>query len=117
MYCKKCGKEITEDSVYCKYCGARQTPQKITIEFNKPPLKINEDLLRSIIFGLGRVLKRVCIILLPFVLRLIIGGIIAVITWNGIYYGMQWLYEPPVESIQSIQNFNQYGVSHGHYVE
>lgn len=21
MYCKKCGKQISDDSKYCKYCG------------------------------------------------------------------------------------------------
>ena len=25
MYCKKCGKEIDDDSVFCSYCGARQS--------------------------------------------------------------------------------------------
>ena len=24
MYCKHCGKQITDDAVYCKYCGNRQ---------------------------------------------------------------------------------------------
>jgi len=24
MYCKHCGKAITEDSIYCKYCGGKQ---------------------------------------------------------------------------------------------
>ena len=24
MYCKKCGKEIPDDSIYCNHCGTRQ---------------------------------------------------------------------------------------------
>lgn len=24
MYCKHCGKQITEDSSYCQYCGGKQ---------------------------------------------------------------------------------------------
>ena len=28
MYCKYCGKEISEDSKYCRYCGEPQDQQK-----------------------------------------------------------------------------------------
>lgn len=30
MFCKKCGKIITEDSTYCRFCGALQDPIDIT---------------------------------------------------------------------------------------
>ncbi len=39
MYCKKCGKEIPDDSIYCNHCGTRQIPQKVSIKFNKPNIK------------------------------------------------------------------------------
>lgn len=45
MYCKKCGKEIPNDSTYCNHCGTRQIPQKVTVEFNKP--NISEDDVRK----------------------------------------------------------------------
>lgn len=117
MYCKKCGKEITEDAIYCKFCGTRQVPQKIIVEFNKPLFKCNGDSLRSAIFYLGRLLKRLGICLFPLVLRFIIWGIVTAITWNVVYYGFKWLYEPPMESIQSMNNFDKYGVIHRTYPE
>lgn len=30
MYCKNCGKEITDDSVFCKYCGVSLSDNKIS---------------------------------------------------------------------------------------
>lgn len=27
MYCKKCGKQISDNSIYCKYCGSKQDEQ------------------------------------------------------------------------------------------
>ncbi len=31
MYCKKCGKEIPDDSVYCNHCGARQVAEETAL--------------------------------------------------------------------------------------
>jgi uncharacterized membrane protein YvbJ len=56
MYCKKCGKEIPDDSIYCNHCGTRQIPQKVTVEFNKP--NISEDDVRKGIFSFISFLKK-----------------------------------------------------------
>ncbi|MCO5239714.1 MAG: zinc ribbon domain-containing protein [Chitinophagaceae bacterium] len=42
MYCKKCGKEIDDDSIYCTHCGTKQSNriEKVTFEkeLNEPPI-------------------------------------------------------------------------------
>lgn len=110
MYCRKCGKEIAEDFIYCKHCGTKQISQKITIEFTKPSLKVNEDSYRNLIFCIGRFLKKAYLCVRPLILRLIVWGIVALITWNGIYYGFQYLERYPTESVKSIQEFREHGV-------
>lgn len=43
MYCKKCGKQIADDSVFCQFCGTAQdvnrkdTPTVETVETVTPP--------------------------------------------------------------------------------
>lgn len=39
MYCKKCGKEIADDSVFCKHCGANQTT--IVTRPSNQPIKVD----------------------------------------------------------------------------
>ena len=72
MYCKKCGKEIPNESSYCNYCGTRQAPKKVVIEFKKPQIIINEDKVRNGILGLGSFLKRFAIALKPLVYHLVL---------------------------------------------
>ena len=37
MYCKKCGKELSDDSAFCKYCGAPQSAAKQPPVTPEPP--------------------------------------------------------------------------------
>ncbi len=36
MYCRKCGKEIPDDSAFCTACGAAQNPQNAQAGLNGP---------------------------------------------------------------------------------
>ena len=42
MYCNKCGKEISNDSLFCSYCGAKvseaPTPKKAPLRYPAPIL-------------------------------------------------------------------------------
>ncbi len=54
MYCKHCGKEIADDSVFCQYCGEKlisknQEPLKDNVKENKAILKINDKHTKRII--------------------------------------------------------------------
>ena len=110
MYCKGCGKEISEDSVFCNYCGTRQVPQKIIIEFTKPSFRWNGNLLRFWIFRVIKFTKSAFLFLVPLLIRLLLWGIAALVVWWGVYYIFQEINRPPVESLQSIQNFEKHGL-------
>ncbi len=55
MYCKKCGKEIPDDSIYCSYCGFVQKEKKLILPFKKP--QISEDDIRNFIFKIFHFIK------------------------------------------------------------
>ena len=40
MYCKKCGNEIEDDSVYCNFCGAKIDKKNIESKNKKETKKI-----------------------------------------------------------------------------
>ena len=47
MYCKNCGKEISEDSKFCQYCGANQEKESVEQKENKVitiPAKVKMDI-------------------------------------------------------------------------
>lgn len=101
MYCKKCGKDIPDDSVFCNHCGTRQTPKRIVVEFDKP--FISEDSVRNGIFRIGRFLKPILIMLLSIC---IITGATYYITYYSFYY----LHLPPEASSSEVELYREKGI-------
>lgn len=112
MYCKKCGKEIPDDSIYCNHCGTRQTPKKIVVEFTEPSLpSVNEDSVRSGIFSIGKCLKRCMISLKPLSISLLVIGLITVATYGIAYYSYYLINIPPKASISEINLYREKGIT------
>lgn len=57
MYCKKCGKEILDDSEFCPICGEKQNEESKTInaEVVNAKSKLAAGLLNIFIPGIGRI--------------------------------------------------------------
>lgn len=112
MYCKKCGKEIPDDSIYCNHCGTRQTPKKIVVEFSKPSLpSMNEDSVRNGIFSIGRCLKRCIFSLKPLAISLLIIGLITGAIYGIAYYSYYLLNIPPKASVSEINLYREKGIT------
>lgn len=117
MYCKKCGKEIPNDSIYCNHCGTRQTPKKIVVEFNEPSLpSINGDSIRNGIFGLGRCLKKMIFSLKPLVISLLLISLITGATYGIAYYSYYLLRLPPKASLSEINLYREKGITTYQYI-
>ncbi len=111
MYCKKCGKEIPDDSIYCNHCGTRQIPKKIIVEFNKPAMpSINEDSIRSGIFRFFEFLRRCIVSLKPVVLHLLLIGLVCGATYVVVYYSYYCLNLPPQANSSEIAFYDENGI-------
>ena len=79
MYCKKCGKEIDDNSRYCKHCGADQTT-KWVIEINKPNMLFAKDKLRKylcgFLFSISKLFKAIWSIAWKCAVVLVIGLVV-----------------------------------------
>lgn len=111
MYCKKCGKEIPDNSVYCNHCGTRQTPKKIVVEFNEPSLpSINGDSVRSGIFKLGRCFKKWIIQLKPLVLRLLFVAVVTGASYGISYLSYYYFNKPEEANVLEINHYISKGI-------
>ena len=112
MYCKHCGKEIDNDSIYCNYCGTRQTPKKIVVEFTKLSLpSISEESIRNGIFSIGRYLKKWIITLKPLAISLLLIGLISGATYGIAYYSYYLFNLPPETSQSEIVLYREKGIT------
>ena len=112
MYCKKCGKEIPDDSIFCNQCGARQTPKKIVVEFNEPSLpSINGDSIRNGIFSIGRCLKKWIISLKPLAISLLLVSLITGAAYGIAYYSYYLFNQPPEANLSEIVLYREKGIS------
>ena len=41
MYCKHCGKQITDDSLYCQFCGGKQDVEEPTEKNDDKNIKLS----------------------------------------------------------------------------
>ena len=112
MYCKKCGKEVPDDSIYCNHCGTRQTPKKIVVEFNNPSIpSISEDSIRSGIFRFGRCLKKWIVSLKPLAIRLLLIGLITGAAYGIAYYSYYLFNLPQEANLSEIVLYREKGIS------
>lgn len=104
MYCKKCGKEIPDDSIYCNHCGANLKEEQNTAvkQENK-----NEDL-ATVSVNTG-CLKNTGIIVS------VITAIIAIVVCCCLFIPLnndKECYEAGVEAHDALQAIRYYGENH-----
>ena len=112
MYCKKCGKEIPNDSIYCNHCGTRQTPKKIVVEFNEPSLpSFNGDSIRNGIFRFGRCLKKMIFSLKPLAISLLLISLFTGVSYGIAFLSYYLLKLPPKANESEIVLYKEKGIS------
>lgn len=111
MYCKKCGKEIPDNSIYCSFCGTKQISQNKYIEYIKY-IKWNPNIIRNIIFSIIVIIKKVKTLCLPFLIKiLIICTICCGIEYSPLDWYQFFTEDIPEESYVDYQEFKRNCVS------
>ena len=94
MYCNKCGKEVTEDSVFCKFCGAKLTNEEVDDtekQSSNENITANQNstTAKNTIKSIGGALTLIGLIcgFLIFIFRISNGESVGYDSWNYFYGG------------------------------
>lgn len=105
MYCKSCGKEIPDNSIYCSFCGTKQISQNKYIKWNP-------DRIRNIIFSAITIIRKVWTFCRPFLIK---AFIIFIICWGFGNTPLSWYHffieDIPEESDADFQAFKKNCIS------
>lgn len=105
MYCKKCGKQIPDDSEYCNHCGTRQYPKKLDINIHAHTPQFNQDTIRYFILRICRFIKSSVFLLWPLLKRILLLIILCCVVVGfatGAYYLVN---KPAAVSPQQVEYF------------
>lgn len=108
MYCKKCGKEIPDNSIYCNFCGTRQVSQNNIIKY----IKLDSNGIRNVLFSVYINTKKIWAFCLPFLIRIVL---LILICWINNHIPLSWYQfsteNVPKESYANLQTFRKNCIS------
>lgn len=104
VYCKYCGKQITDDALFCQYCGEKQDVDTFSIRKKDNKKELSSDL-RDVILVLFSERKKKYLILYA------IWGVIHIICWMygespSNSFNPQWRFYPFTSRSISDHYFN-----------